>query len=269
MNEYWTADQLARIQDTIKTELENSRLSHKVIPVFALDTAARAVSRDTFNYETVAIDDSDQAQLTELDVTFKVPRLQSDDADLSRPLTLIRRATQKLARLDDEAVFVTTIRDQINNSQGNSGFHPVIRVRPPDGDGLIAATDEAITRLDDAGYRDCYWFIAGIITHRFLFTRTKGAADLPINAVRGLLNDGPVLRAGVLDPNEALVLSLRVAQDGSSPIDRAVAVEPQIEYQRIDDADSRVFVLRERFTPRFKETLTAVLLRIDGHAGQQ
>ena len=265
MNEYWTADQQARIQDTIDTELENSRLSHKVIPLFPLDAAARAVSFDTFNYQTVAIDDSDQAQLTELDVTFTVPRLQSDDADLSRPLTLVRRATQKLARLDDEAVFVTAIRDQINNNQGKPGFHPVITVNPPDGDGLIAATDEAITRLDDAGYRDCYWFIAGIKTHRFLFTRTEGAADLPINAVRGLLNEGPVLRAGVLDPDEALVLSLRVAQDGSSPIDRAVAIAPQLEFQRIADDDSRVFRLRERFAPRFKETLTAVLLRMDSH----
>src|SRR4051812_23930324 len=130
MDEYWAPDQQARVHDTVIHELENSRLCHRVVPEFKLDVAARAVSFDTFNYETVAIDDSDQTQLTELAVTFKVPRLQSDDADLARPLTLIRRATQKLGRLEDEVVFVTAIRDQINKNEGNSGFHPVIRVKP-------------------------------------------------------------------------------------------------------------------------------------------
>jgi hypothetical protein len=95
--------------------------------------------------------------------------------------------------------------------------------------------------------------------------------------VRGLLGDGPVHRCTVLARDEALVLSV-----GAGRIDRAVAVSPVAEFLRVEQAappagrrraggppgqELRIWRLYERFITRFKETRSAVLLRLDPAPG--
>ena len=107
---------------------------------------------------------------------------------------------------------------------------------PPNltGEGLVAAAAEAVAVLDGDGYRTGYVMAAGIELYRLLHTRAVGAADLPIVAVRGLLGDGPVHRCTVLEPDEALVLSV-----GAGRIDRAVAVTPVAEFLRVEQTAPR------------------------------
>ena len=99
--------------------------------------------------------------------------------------------------------------------------------------------------------------VAGQQVHSQLHPRAGGAADLPITPVRGLIDGGPVHRLSVLPGNEALLLCIT-----GKAIDRAVAVPPILEFLRIGANEGREFRLYERFLTRFKETYSAVLLRL-------
>ncbi len=277
MNEYWTPAQQGLIDATILDEIENSRLAHRVIPGFRLSNeSVGTVSSDTYDYSSGSIDDTDSVRVKELVVNFSLPRRQTENADLTSALTRIRTATQELARRHDAAVFNTAIRDRIYEDQSQSGIHPIIEIEPEDGNGVIAATGHAIGLLDDKGYRHSYCFIAGRRVYQTLFALTGRMCDFPIEALRkGLLEGGPVHRANVLRPDEALVLSIRVPAHGGSPIDRAVAAEPRLVYQGVrdddhdDPLDRRDFRLYERFVTRFKETFSVVLLRMSAEPSSE
>jgi uncharacterized linocin/CFP29 family protein len=254
----WTDAQRSLIDGAIAEEVENSRLAHKIIPDFELPERARAVSADSLDYATATVDDETQLEVDETSKTFVLTKLQVEDADLVRAIMGSRRAVQQLSRDHDTVVLKDTIRDEINKGQGKPGFHDVVSIDPPDGDGLVSATALAVAALDGEGYREGYLMVASQRLYALLHTRVPGAADLPIKAVQGLLEGGPVHRTAVLDadPNEALVLSM-----GNGYIDRAVAVAPTMEFLRIENNDDHRFRVYERFVTRFKETFSAVLLR--------
>jgi hypothetical protein len=254
-------------------EIEDSRLAHKVIPMYALASSARSVSADIFDYSTGAVDDVTQVSLEECKETFNLTTAQTEDEDLSSAQVIVRRAAQRMAFTDDERVFKTGIRDAIDQAPVESkNFQTITMVaRTPDaagnptGDGIVSAAAAAIAALDGDGYRSGYVMVAGPFLYRLLHTRAPGAADLPVVAVRGLLGDGPVHRSTAISEGEALVLSV-----GSGRIDRAVAVKPIAEFLRVEKAPEGAPVdelyswrLYQRFITRFKETKSAVLLRLE------
>lgn len=267
----WTDVQWQVFRQAYEHEVADARLSHKVIPEFSLATSARAVSADTFDYDSGRVDDISQISLDERQETFTLTRAQAEDEDLSSAQVIVHRAAQRLGRDDDLRVFTTGIRNPIDAAdQGSSAYQDVIGVnRVVDagdnltGEGLVAATAAAVAALDGDGYRSGYVMVAGPVLYRLLHTRATGAADLPVVAVRGLLGDGPVHRCTVLAEDEALVLSV-----GAGRIDRAVAVSPVAEFLRVEQStggsrdELRVWRLYERFITRFKETRSAVLLRL-------
>jgi hypothetical protein len=280
---------------TVEAEIESARLAHKIIPTYPLDASARAVSADRFDYGTGRVDDQTQLALEELARQFSLTRQQAEDTSLASAAVVIRRAAQELAREHDDRVFRVAIRNSIVDAFGpeakteqKANFN---LIQPHDasdvsGDSIVSATASAVATLDKVGYRTSYVMVAGQEVYRRLHSRAAGAADLPMVAVRGLLEDGPVHRSGVLDPNEALIMSLGMslgAADGPksdyAPIDRAVAVEPRTEFLRIEEeVDSkdkskseelRTWELNERFITRFKETKSVVLLQPETGGTQQ
>jgi hypothetical protein len=223
------------MKHTIEDEVEDSRLAHNVIPKFELPASVRAVPADTVDYQTGRVDDETQRALEERDQLFILTRQQAEDGDLSSALVVIRRATQTQARDHDDRVFRVAIRDAIVDAadpdKSNQNFNPVQGVARVDdsGEGMVGATAAAVATLDGQGYRNGYVMVAGPNLYRLLHSRVVGAADLPIVAVRGLLEGGPVHRSTVLPADEALVLSVSAGR-----IDRAVAVDPSAEFLRIE-----------------------------------
>jgi hypothetical protein len=265
MNGSWMEAQRQLVKQTVQQEIEDSRLAHKVIPQYSLSTSARAVSADRFDYGTGRVDDVTQLALDEREEPFRLTRQQAEDDNLSGAVVIIRRAAQRLARDHDDRVFRVAIRDPIDNpgTAGASNFNPIVPVTRvgSSGEGMVAATATAVATLDGEGYRTGYVMIAGLNLYGLLYTRADGGADLPIVAVRGLLDDGSVYRSTVLNADEALVFSV-----GTGRIDRAVAVEPVAEFLRIEPVggeELRLWRLYERFLTRFKETKSAVLLRLN------
>jgi hypothetical protein len=259
----WTEAQRQTVARTVQHEIEDSRLAQKVIPEYALPGSARAVSADTFDEATGGVDDVTQLALLERQDPFSLTRAQAEDEDLSSALVIIRRSAQRLAKDHDQQVFRVAIRDPIN-AGAPPNFNVVVLVKRVDdtGDGMVPATAAAIAALDGAGYRSGYVMIAGLDIYRLLHNRAVGAADLPIVAVRGLLADGPVYRSDVLADDEALILSV-----GAGRIDRAVSVAPITEFLRVERSSAgdevRLWRLYERYLTRFKETKSAVLLRLE------
>jgi hypothetical protein len=264
MNGQWIDAQWQIVQQTVEDEVEESRLAHKIIPDFPLSPSARAVSADELDYRTGNVDDETQRPLIESQQAFTLTRQQAEDEDLSSAVVVIRRAAQRQARDHDDRVLRVAIRDPIAAAANpDPNFQPIVPVRPVNdsGEGMVAATAAAVAALDGDGYRSGYALVAGPNLYRLLHTRAVGAADLPIVAVQGLLEGGPVYRSTVLAVDEALVLSV-----GSGRIDRAVAVAPSVEFLRIEPgagAELRLFRTYERFLPRLKERRSAVLLRLE------
>ena len=283
MNGNWTDAQQQLIHETIRDEVEDSRLAHKIIPEYSLVSSARAVAADTFSYVTKRVDDETQLSLDERQEPFSLTRQQAEDSDLSSAVVVIRHATQRLAIDHDTRVFQNAIRDTINTAaltvaadkvpgaspeavkagqDAEASFNKIQDVdrNGNSGEGMVGATAAAVATLDGEGYRTGYVMVAGTEIYKRLHTRAPGAADLPIVAVRGLLDGGPVHRSTVLPTDEALVLSV-----GAGRIDRAVAVAPSAEFLRIEAAagdELRLLRVYERFLTRFKETKSAVLLRL-------
>lgn len=267
-----------------RDEIDHSRLAHRVIPEFPLPDSARSVAADKYYYDTGAVDDVNQVSLEERQEPFQLTKAQDEDEDLSSAQVIVRRAAQRMARGDDDRVFKVAIRDPIDAGQGQRDYQNLVDVdRLVDvlggasrlnGEGLVAATSTAVFQLDADGYRSGYVMVAGQRMYQLLHTRAVGAADLPIVAVRGLLGDGPVHWSTSLPEEEALVMSV-----GAGRIDRAVAVSPVAEFLRVEPQavripivpppaippsdEFRLWRLYGRFVTRFKETRSAVLLRLE------
>jgi Encapsulating protein for peroxidase len=279
----WTDVQWKMIEHTVQSEIDDSRLAHNVIPEYSVESSARAVPVDIFDYVSGGIDDITQTPLEERQELFSLTRAQAEDEDLSSAQVIVRRAAQRLAQGDDKRVFTIAIRNAIHDAPaGGPNFHGVVSIAritdsatPPHltGEGMVGATADAVAALDGDGYRTGYVMVAGRDLYRLLHTRVPGAADLPIVAVRGQLGDGPVHRCTALPTDEALVLSV-----GAGRIDRAVAVSPVAEFLRVEQTspptrrrgaggppgeELRIWRLYERFITRFKETRSAVLLHLD------
>lgn len=257
----WTQDQQDKITQAIDDEIENSRLAHKVIPESEPSPSPtdRTVARDKYVYGGgLANDTVDETHdpLSEVSMLFSLTKLQAEDADLANARIKVRRAAQQLALSHDGAVFRTAIRDHIDANLGNPGFQGLVDIAAPIADGVVAASADAVARLDGQGYRSGYVLIAGQAIYTQLYTRAPGQADLPVKAVSGILEGGPVHRSSVLPDNEAIVLSISGAE-----IDRAVGVKPTLELLRIVNNQDRELRLYERFLTRFRQTLSAVLLR--------
>ncbi len=273
----WTEEQRARLQDAIDAEIENSRLADKIIRAVPVPANDRAVARDRYIYPNPGaappviegIDETFVDLGADNQEAFSLTKLQTEDPDLSRALVRVRRATQQLARSHDTSVFRVAIRDELDREAPGPGapsvpgYHNIVAICEDVrgsgryGDGLATAAAEAVAELDGEGYRSGFVMVAGQAVFRQLHQRVPGAADLPVVAVRALLDDGPIHRSAVLPQDEALVLSI-----SGEEVDRAVAVGPTLEFLRVGANENREFRVYERFLTRFKQTYAAVLLRL-------
>ncbi len=257
----WLQAHEAAIQQVITTETEQGGLAHRMVPVVTVPEQTRTVSIDRLNYASGIVDDQTQTDIERFADPVAIPKLQTDDPDPARAFVAIRRSSQQLARRHDERVFRKEIADQIETAETATDpeFQRIVTITAVNksiGDGAVTAVADAISKLDSEGYRSAYAMVASNTLWTELHRRGTGSATLPIDAVRALMDDGPVQRSSVLKGGDALLLSL-----GEGRVDRIVAEPPRLAF--IDQsATARQFELYERFVPRLRETRSAVLLRV-------
>ena len=213
-------------------------------------------------YKSGAVSDDKRVDIERFYEGVTVSKLQTDDPDATRALTTIRRGVQRLARQHDKRVLNREeIADQIDEGSEDPSFHPVVAIEPLDnslGEGMIPAVAYATALLDGEGYRSN--LCAGRQQRdldRPAPAGTHLSNSVPIDAVKALMDGGPIRRSAVLYDGSALVMSL-----GAERFDRVVAEAPRLVFVE-QQADKRTFDLYERYVPRFREPLTVVLLKAE------
>jgi uncharacterized linocin/CFP29 family protein len=237
------------------------------------------VSADEYNTANNSVNDIKTIPLVEVTANVKLTKLQAEDADLSAALLLIRRAANRLARAHDAIVFagqpgtdqlpatapsqpagvVTAIGGHQNDGVGATPRSPV-EIGPPKkeesyGENLVAAVADALVQLETAGYIGSYVLVLGQTLFTDANTPSKGSLVLPKDRLEKLLAGGPVHRSSVLPKDQGLLMSL-----GGEPMDRAVAVAPKFEFLRIENNETRVCRVFERFALRLKEKDSVIKL---------
>jgi hypothetical protein len=256
----WLQAQQAAVEQVITTETEQARLAHRMIPEVTVPEPTRTVSIDRFDYASGTVDDQTQIDIERFERDVTIPKLQTDDPDPTRALVAVRRASQLLTRRHDERVFREELADKIEAAEvaADPEFQrivAIVAVNKSIGEGVVPAVADAISKLDTEGYRTGYAMVASNSIWTELHRRGPGSVTLPIEAVRALIDEGPVHRSSVLKEGDALLIAL-----GDGRVDRVVAEAPRLAF--VDQtADQRHFNLYERFVPRFRETLSVVLLR--------
>jgi uncharacterized linocin/CFP29 family protein len=217
--------------------------------------------------------------LVEVTANVRLSKLQAEDADLGAALLLIRRAANRLARAHDAIVFagqpdasklpatapsqpegvVTAAGGQKNDGLSVTPPKPV-EVGPPAkgksyGENLVAKVADALVRLEKAGYIGSYVLVLGQTLFIDANTPSAGSLVLPKDRLEKLLAGGPVHRSSVLPDDQGLLMSL-----GGEPMDRAVAVAPKFEFLRIENNETRVCRVFERFALRLKEKDSVIKL---------
>ncbi|CUU56566.1 Encapsulating protein for peroxidase [Parafrankia irregularis] len=264
----WLQAHQGDIDQIIAGETEQARLAQRLLPAYPVPEQMRFVSSDRFDYEAGTVDDETRVDIERFEEKVSIPKLQIDDPNPARALVAVRHAAQKLARKHDERVFRKGIADEIVEADGIADeilkaggklqFHRLVDVKAVNGslgEGLIPSVASALAVLDDEGYRTGYAIVASNSIWTELHRRGDGSSTIPIDAVKALIDDGPVYRSSVLENGGALLLSLAEGR-----IDRVVAEAPRLAFIT-QGKDMRRFDLYERFVPRLRETMSAVLLR--------
>ena len=278
----WTEAQNNIVRDLIAEEIEKARLSHTFIPELKLDETARSVSADEYDSTTNVVNDISTIPLVEVTANIRLTKLQAEDVDLGAALLLIRRAANRLARAHDAIVFagqpaanklpatapsqpidvVTATGGQKNDGLSATATPPTppVEVGPPAegesyGENLVAKVADALVRLETAGYIGSYVLVLGQTLFTDANTPSAGSLVLPKDRLEKLLAGGPVHRSSVLPKNHGLLMSL-----GGEPMDRAVAVAPKFEFLRIENNETRVCRVFERFALRLKEKDSVIKL---------
>jgi uncharacterized linocin/CFP29 family protein len=275
----WTEAQNNTVRDLIAEEIEKARLSHTFIPELKLDETARSVSADEYDSANNSVNDIKTIPLVEVTANVKLTKLQAEDADLGAALLLIRRAANRLARAHDAIVFAgqpdanklpATAPNQpagvvtANGGEKNDGLgattRKAVEIGPPGkdesyGEKLVAAVADALVQLETAGYIGSYVLVLGQTLFTDANTPSAGSLVLPKDRLDKLLAGGPVHRSSVLPKDHGLLMSL-----GGEPMDRAVAVAPKFEFLRIEDNETRVCRVFERFALRLKEKDSVIKL---------
>jgi uncharacterized linocin/CFP29 family protein len=269
----WYRLHQTEIDEVITKELETARIAHLFVPSVTVPEQTRVVSLDRYDYENEVVTDDTSVPILRFNETVEISKLQTDDPDATRAMTAIRRGTQRLARKHDHRVLREEIADKIEEANENSGekaggkdgtyssFHPIVTVEVLDGslgEGMVPAVAEAIGLLDGEGYSANYALVASNKIWTALHQRGETSTTLPIEAVKALLEGGPLRRSSVLDDDygTALVMSL-----GEGRIDRVIAEAPRLVFVEQQE-NNRTFELYERYVPRFRETLSVVLLQV-------
>ncbi|MGE3510191.1 MAG: encapsulin, partial [Vicinamibacterales bacterium] len=165
-----------------------------------------------------------------------------------------------------------SLRDAaLEAEESKTGEPSFIRVSPSFNERLVDAVYQAVLRLETRGYYTGYHLVLGETLWRALHEPTKGSLVLPRERIKPtLLGDGEFHRTTTLPANEALLVS----KDGPTfdcVVAGDAARQPRFEFLRVAPDDTGreelyLFRIRERFTPRIRESRAVVRLVADASA---
>jgi uncharacterized linocin/CFP29 family protein len=253
----WTEQQWGAIDAAIASEVKRVRVVERVIPTKNVGANDKTVTIDRINPLTGTIDDVTTIPLPEISVQFLLDRQQVQQPELTRALSLVRRAASDFARIEDEVLLrgleavgpdyqpdgrPLLPRFRIQRGQDRERYDGLagprnVLLRPGQphrvrrttrgrldyGDLIVSAVAEAIVILEAVGHMGPYHLMLG----RDVFIAALTPAPtlvLPKDRIEPLLAS-PIRRSPALDVDEGVLVSV-----GGDPTDRVVAVEPTLRF---------------------------------------
>jgi hypothetical protein len=264
MNDSRISQFIPLANSVIASTIANARVAAGFLPKYQLARTAKQVTVDRVNPAAGTVDDVGTIPLAEIWTRFAADWQQLAEPNFERALTLVRDAARAYCRLEDRLLFLGQSRDVAGNLILNGvGVLPFgARVdRGSVNDGLRGAGFQAGAR--NRVYEDvaaAYGILQEECAGPFAIAMGPGLADLsdqtpvgflesPRRRIENLLGS-IVRRAPVLPPWDAILIGgagpNRVPESASQsslpstgPVDRAVAVDPELRDLGETDAQGR------------------------------
>ena len=152
---------------------------------------------------------------------MQITTQQTKETSPDRGLVAIRRATLELTQKHDGHRTSQGDREPDQGSQPQASkarqkrFTPVVKIKPGKsgtvGEALISAVAEADALLENEGYRSGKAMVVSQKLWTHLHSVSAGYSTLPIDAVRAMIEDGPVYQTSVLKGRGTPVAAIRSA----------------------------------------------------------
>jgi uncharacterized linocin/CFP29 family protein len=257
----WTEQQWAVIDAAVASEVMRVRVVSHVIPTTKVGANDKTVAIDRINPVTRTIDDVTTIPLPEISIQFLLDTQQVQQPELTRALSMVRRAANDFARIEDQVLvrgleFVAggyrpdgrllpalayiqrgqnrAQYDGLAGSARNIAFRPLpprpqlVQIprfgQPNYGPLIVRAVPRAIGFLESAGHMGPYHLLLGERAFVAALTPNAFSLVLPKDRIEPLLAS-PIRRSPALDPDEGVLVSV-----GGDPTDRVVAVEPTLRF---------------------------------------
>jgi uncharacterized linocin/CFP29 family protein len=294
----WTAAQMQEAQRIVVERFAMNSVAGHLAPQLTVDGTETTVKRNRFDVSTGRVVDRETLDLYEPFSFCFLTKAQVDEFASStsngtgqtKAVTSLTRAASRLARWHDVLFFAgfsesakpvgvemppltnlpQSLRGAALEAEETSKSAP-IPVNAPFNERLVDAVYQAVLRLETRGYYTAYHLVLGEMLWRALHEPTRGSLVLPRERIKPtLIGDGEFHRTTTLPPNEALLVS----KDGPTfdcVIAGDAAKQPYFEFLRVAPDNSEreelyLFRIRERFTPRVRESQAIVRLVADGDA---
>ncbi len=287
----WTEQQWGAIDAAVASEVMRVRIVGHVVPTTKVGANDKTVAIDRINSLTGNIDDVTTIPLPEISIQFPLDLQQVQQPELTRALSLVRRAASTFARIEDEVLLrglafiagryqpdgrTLPPRADIQRGQnlaaydGLAGGARNIAFVPPLGPQhlvqaprfgrlnygplIVAAVPRAIGYLEAAGHMGPYHLILGERAFVAALTPNAFSLVLPKDRIEPLLAS-PIRRSPALDPDQGVLVST-----GGDPADRVVAVEPTLRFIQTTARDQYLFRVYGVLAIRRKEPEAVVQL---------
>ena len=287
----WTEQQWAVIDAAVASEVMRVRVVSHVIPTTKVGANDKTVAIDRINPVTRTIDDVTTIPLPEISIQFLLDMQQVQQPDLTRALSMVRRAANDFARIEDQvlvrgiALIATRYRpdgrllpplvdiqrgrhraqyDGLAGSARNVAFRPLpprqqlVQIPrfglPNYGPLIVTAVPRAIGYLEFTGHMGPYHLLLGERAFVAALTPNAPTLVLPKDRIEPLLAS-PIRRCPALDLDEGVLVST-----GGDPTDRVVAVEPTLRFIETTAGDQYRFRVYGVLAIRRKEPEAVVRL---------
>jgi hypothetical protein len=294
----WTPGQMQEAQRIVVERFAMNSVAGHLAPQLTVEETETTVKRNRFDVSTGRVVDRETLDLYEPFSFCCLTKAQVDEFASStnngtgqtKAVTSFTRAASRLARWHDVLFFAgfseeskpagvemppltnfpISLRSAALEAEDLDRSKPAhIRVNAPFNERLVDAVYQAVLRLETRGYYTAYHLVLGEMLWRALHEPTRGSLVLPRERIKPtLIGDGEFHRTTTLPLNEALLVS----KDGPTfdcVIAGDAAKQPYFEFLRVaPDGSEReelyLFRIRERFTPRVRESQAIVRLVADG-----
>lgn len=300
----WTTAQLQEAQQIVVERFAMNSVAGHLAPQLNVEEIETTVKRNRFDVSTGRVIDRETLGLYEPFSFCRLTKAQVDEFASStnntastnnttkqtKAATSLTRAASRLARWHDILFFAgfneaskppgvemppladppQSLRGAALEAENLDTSNPkYIQVRTPFNERLVDAVYQAVLRLETRGYYTAYHLVLGEMLWRALHEPTPGSLVLPRERIKPtLIGDGEFHRTTTLPANEALLVS----KDGPTfdcVIAGDTAKQPRFEFLRVAPDSSEgeelyLFRIRERFTPRVRESQAIVRLVAGG-----